>query len=69
MSRLDHPLTEEELMAYADGQLQEGEASKALEHIQECAKCAAVVDDARQLSRQMTSWKVEAAPGALRRAG
>jgi hypothetical protein len=62
MSKLEHPLTEEELMAYADGELSGPEASKAERHIHECAHCAEVVSATKEFSRQATLWTVEDAP-------
>jgi hypothetical protein len=59
MNKLEHPLSEEELMAYADGELSGPEASKAERHIHECAHCAQVVSDTKDLSHQTTLWTVE----------
>ena len=53
MSRLEHPLSQEELMAYVDGQLPSGQLSKVAEHVQACPDCAAAIADAKRLSRQM----------------
>src|SRR5438477_2568529 len=62
MSRLEHPLSKEELMAYVDGQLQGSDASRVAEHRHGCPDCAAAVADARQLSHQMSAWEVEESP-------
>jgi hypothetical protein len=59
MSRKEHPVWEEELMPYVDGQLDAAEASNVEEHMRECQQCAAVVADARRLSQQMATWTVE----------
>ena len=45
MSRIEHPLSKEELMAYVDGQLQGSEASRVAEHLHGCPDCAAAVDE------------------------
>src|SRR5204862_434368 len=65
MSRLEHPLSQEELMAYVDGQLQGSEASKVAEHLHGCSDCAAAVADVRQLSQQMSAWEVEESPSRI----
>src|SRR5262245_51199377 len=62
MNKLEHPLSDEELMAYADGELNGPEASKAERHIHECAHCAQVVSATKEFSRQTTLWTVEDAP-------
>jgi hypothetical protein len=62
MSRPEHPLSREELMAYVDGQLKGSQAAKVAQHIYGCPDCAAAVVEARQLSQQVTAWKIEEAP-------
>jgi anti-sigma factor RsiW/uncharacterized small protein (DUF1192 family) len=59
MSRPEHPLWEEELMPYVDGQLEAAQATRIEEHLGTCASCATSVADARRLSQQMTAWTVE----------
>jgi hypothetical protein len=62
MSRKEHPVWEEELMPYADGQLDAAQASPIEAHLRECQECAAMVADARGLSMQMGAWEVENSP-------
>ena len=62
MSRTEHPLSKEELMAYVDGQLKGSQAAKVAQHIYGCPECAAAVVEARQLSGQVATWKIEEAP-------
>jgi hypothetical protein len=59
MSRKEHPVWEEELMPYVDGELEAAQVSGIEEHLKECGECAALVADARGLSRQMATWEVE----------
>jgi hypothetical protein len=59
MSSLEHPLSSEDLMAYADGEIQAGEASKVAEHLEGCSECAAAIAEMKQLSVQMATWQVE----------
>jgi Domain of unknown function (DUF4349)/Putative zinc-finger len=62
MSRIEHPISQEDLMAFVDGQLPAGDASKVMEHLEDCPECAAVISDATQLSRHLQAWKVEEPP-------
>jgi len=59
MTHREHPIWEEELMPYFDGQLDEAKASEIANHLKTCDDCAAAVADAKGLSQQMTEWKVE----------
>jgi hypothetical protein len=59
MSRLEHPVSEEELMAYADGQLQGHAVQELTEHVRQCPDCAAALAGFRSLSRKMASWQIE----------
>ncbi len=55
----EHPLLEEELMAFADGQLDGGHAERIGLHLKECSECTQAVAEARQLSQQLSVWKIE----------
>src|SRR5678816_67358 len=59
MSRKEHPVWEDELMPYLDGQLDEKQASEIAEHLNHCETCKAVVSDASSLSKHMAAWEVE----------
>ena len=59
MSRKEHPVWEEELMPYVDGQLDADAASIIEEHLEQCRQCSARVADTRRLSQQMATWQVE----------
>ena len=59
MTHREHPIWEEELMPYFDGQLDAAKASEIANHLETCEDCAAAVADAKGLSQQMTEWKVE----------
>ena len=65
MSRKEHPVWEEELMPYVDGQLDAAQASEIEKHLKECEECAAVIADARLLSKQMGTWVVENSPRGM----
>jgi hypothetical protein len=59
MSRLEHPVSEEELMAYADGQLKGRALSEMADHVRQCPDCATALAEFRNLSRQIAAWKIE----------
>ena len=65
MSRLEHPLSQEELMAYADGQIEAQEAVAAAQHLEVCSECSAIVNDVKRLSTQLGAWQVEDCPDAV----
>jgi len=65
MSRQEHPIWEEELMPYVDGQLDAVKASDIAEHLKTCEDCASVVANAHGLSQQMTAWQVEESPDRM----
>ena len=62
MSLREHPIWEEELMPYVDGQLEATKASVIARHLEVCESCARAVADARGMSQQMITWKVEDFP-------
>jgi hypothetical protein len=65
MSRLEHPVFPEELMAYHDGQLEKSRESEVAKHVEGCPECAAVLTDTKQVSMEMASWNVEEAPYSM----
>ncbi len=62
MSGREHPVSDEVLMAFVDGELHPEEVATVAKHVDVCPQCAASVEGARQVSRQMSVWKVEEAP-------
>jgi anti-sigma factor RsiW len=59
MSRKEHPIWEDELMPYVDGQLDAVQAASVAEHLESCKDCASSVANTRRLSQQISGWKVE----------
>jgi len=59
MNRQQHPIWEDELMPFLDGQLDAAQAAGIAEHLENCEDCAASVAETRRLSQQVTAWKVE----------
>ena len=55
----------EEVMAWADGELPEGEAQAVAAHVAACAECAAVAAGFRRMSEELAEWSVEEVPGRV----
>jgi hypothetical protein len=60
-----HPVEQEELMAYLDGELAAERAALVATHLAQCAECRAWAADSRMLSERLTAWQVEPAPQTL----
>ncbi len=54
-----HPATEEDLMAYLDGELSPGAASEMAAHLERCKECQAVAADLQSVSRSLCGWSLE----------
>ncbi|HEV8493103.1 MAG TPA: zf-HC2 domain-containing protein, partial [Candidatus Angelobacter sp.] len=59
MSKNNHSIGQEELMAYLDGELATGRAVAAAAHLEHCAECQELAADLRKLSQEMMVWEVE----------
>ena len=59
MSTNRHPIEQEDVMAYLDGELPPGRASEALSHLELCSECQTLVADLRGVSQQLMAWEVE----------
>lgn len=59
MSKSNHPIEQEELMAYLDGELATNRAVAAAAHLEHCAECQELAADLRNLSQEMMAWEVE----------
>ncbi|MGB8129924.1 MAG: zf-HC2 domain-containing protein, partial [Candidatus Angelobacter sp.] len=58
MSKSNHPIEQEELMAYLDGELATNRAIAAAAHLEHCAQCQELAADLKGLSREMLAWEV-----------
>ncbi len=67
MNASKHPLSQQELMAFVDGQLHRTQMAEISEHMKSCSECTAVIEDAKQVSTYLAAWKVEDAPARLTR--
>jgi len=59
MSTNRHPIEEEELMAYLDGELPADQATEALSHLELCPECQTLTADFRGVSEDLMAWEVE----------
>jgi len=60
-----HPVEQEQVMAFLDGELEPKLAAQIAAHIEECADCSRLRDDLRGVSARMLAWAVEPAPERL----
>ena len=59
MSTYRHPIEQEELAAYLDGELPADQATAALSHLELCSECRTLVADFRAISQELLAWQVE----------
>ncbi len=59
METSTHPISQEELMAYLDGELAADRASVAAGHLEHCRECQAVAADFQSVSRRLLEWQVD----------
>lgn len=54
-----HPMEQEELMAYLDGELPVDRAGVAAGHLERCRECQSLAADLQGISRGLMEWQVE----------
>ena len=57
-----HPVASEEVMAFLDGELTPAEAQAVSAHVDQCAKCAKLIEEFHSTSQLLSRWNVEAIP-------
>ena len=65
MSANIHPIEQEELMAYLDGELPADQATEAMSHLELCPECQALAADFRVVSQELMAWEIEAPEVAI----
>lgn len=65
MSTSTHPIEQEELMAYLDGELPPDRATEALSHLELCPECQTLAADFRGVSQALMAWEVESPEGGI----
>jgi hypothetical protein len=61
----NHPIEQEDLMAYLDGELSTDRAAATLAHLERCPECQTIASDLRGVSRKLLAWEVEASSPRL----
>jgi Domain of unknown function (DUF4349)/Putative zinc-finger len=59
MTSTEHPVKQEELMAYLDGELTAERAAELAAHVEQCVECRALVSDFGSVSEQLVEWQIE----------
>ncbi len=54
----NHPIEQEELMAYLDGELETERASMAATHLEHCKECQKLAADLRGVSQKLMEWEL-----------
>lgn len=54
-----HSFSQEEMMAYLDGELSPVRALAAAEHLEQCRDCQRLAADFRNISQRLEDWKIE----------
>jgi hypothetical protein len=57
----EHPVEQEEVMAYLDGELPSDRTAVVAEHMEECGDCQRLAAELRDVSRRLAAWQVERA--------
>src|SRR6516225_9705061 len=55
----NHPIEQDELMAYLDGELEARRAAEAASHLKQCPECQRLAQELQEVSQMMLSWQVE----------
>jgi hypothetical protein len=55
----NHPIEQEELMAYLDGELPANRASAAAVHLENCRECQSLAADLQGVQRHLLEWRVD----------
>ncbi len=61
----NHPIEQEDLMAYLDGELSTDRAAATLAHLERCTECQTIASDFKGVSRKLMAWEVEASSPRL----
>jgi uncharacterized small protein (DUF1192 family) len=65
MSMTTHEFQPEEVMAFLDGELSAERAAMVAAHVKDCAECARLADDFRQVSQHLGAWETPQAPAQI----
>jgi hypothetical protein len=59
MSISNHPVEQEELMAYLDGEISPERAGETASHLEHCRECQQLAADLQEVSQMLLTWRVE----------
>jgi hypothetical protein len=62
-----HSVEQEEVMAYLDGELASDRAATVAAHLEDCGECRQLAAELRDVSQQLSGWRVDAPMVKLRR--
>jgi hypothetical protein len=65
MSKNNHPIEQEELMAYLDGELATERAVTAAAHLERCTECQQLAAEMKDVSQKLMAWEVEVADSKI----
>ncbi len=68
MTSVNHPVEQEEVMAYLDGELSPQMGAAVEAHLEQCVQCGVLAEDLRQVSLHLLAWESESAPATLSQA-
>jgi hypothetical protein len=55
----NHPIEQDELMAYLDGELEAARAAEAASHLKQCVECQKLAAQLQEVSQMLVAWQVE----------
>jgi hypothetical protein len=58
MRDISHPIQQENVMVYLDGELSIDEATKAAAHLEECLECRQLAAELRSVSQGLSAWQI-----------
>jgi anti-sigma factor RsiW len=59
MNISNHPIEQEQLMAYLDGELRPDRAAETASHLANCVECRKLAGDLQEVSQKLVGWHVE----------
>jgi hypothetical protein len=59
MGQSNHPIEQEELMAYLDGELSTDRAAAVVAHLEQCSGCQRLTTVLRDVSQNLMAWEVD----------
>jgi protein-disulfide isomerase len=62
---IEHAVSAEELMAFADGELSGEQLATVAQHVGSCVQCADDLADWRELSARLSQWRAGVAPASI----